>query len=51
MKSYTNFIKQTKKAHNNGITDIIVDPGFGFGKSLNHNYELLKSLSLFKEIN
>tara|TARA_B110000003_G_scaffold274329_1_gene314055 strand:+ start:2599 stop:3369 length:771 start_codon:yes stop_codon:yes gene_type:complete len=45
------FIKQTKIAHDNGITDIIVDPGFGFGKSLNHNYELLKSLSLFKEIN
>ena len=45
------FIKQSKKAYNNGITDIIIDPGFGFGKSLNHNYELLKSLNLFKEIN
>ena len=27
-----------------GISDIIVDPGFGFGKTLEHNYELLRSL-------
>ena len=45
------FSNQVKKAHENGITDIIIDPGFGFGKSLSHNYELLKSLSLFKKIN
>jgi dihydropteroate synthase len=45
------FINQVKKASDNGINDIIIDPGFGFGKSLNHNYEILKSLSLFKEIN
>ena len=29
-------------------TDVIIDPGFGFGKSLEHNYELLKNLHLFK---
>ncbi len=45
------FSNQVKKAHESGISDIIIDPGFGFGKSLNHNYELLKSLSLFKKIN
>lgn len=27
-----------------GVNDIIADPGFGFGKSLDHNYELLRSL-------
>jgi dihydropteroate synthase len=27
-----------------GITDIIVDPGFGFGKTLEHNYELLRGM-------
>lgn len=30
-----------------GVCDIIVDPGFGFGKSLNHNYELLNKMSDF----
>ena len=29
-------------------TDIIIDPGFGFGKSVEHNFELLKNLGLFK---
>ena len=45
------FVKQIKIAQNIGVTDIIIDPGFGFGKSLNHNFELLKGLNLFKEIN
>jgi dihydropteroate synthase len=31
-----------------GINDIIVDPGFGFGKNLEHNYSLLKQLSTLK---
>jgi len=31
-----------------GIKDIIVDPGFGFGKTIDHNYELLSSLDSFK---
>ncbi|GAA4291236.1 dihydropteroate synthase [Aestuariibaculum suncheonense] len=31
-----------------GIVDIIVDPGFGFSKTLDQNYELLKHLELFK---
>ena len=30
-----------------GIRDIIIDPGFGFGKTIPHNYQLLNSLSLF----
>lgn len=30
-----------------GVNDIIVDPGFGFAKSLDQNYELLKNLSYF----
>lgn len=32
-----------------GIHDIILDPGFGFGKNLMQNYELLGSISVFKE--
>ena len=31
-----------------GIHDIIIDPGFGFGKTNEHNFQLLKGLSLFK---
>lgn len=31
-----------------GIKDIIVDPGFGFGKTTRHNFALLKNLGLFK---
>lgn len=27
-----------------GIKDIIIDPGFGFGKTLEHNYELLRNM-------
>jgi dihydropteroate synthase len=30
-----------------GMHDIIIDPGFGFGKALEHNYALLKNLDLF----
>ncbi len=31
-----------------GVNDIIVDPGFGFGKTLNHNFELLNRLDSFR---
>ncbi len=31
-----------------GVKDIIVDPGFGFGKSQKQNYELLKNLHVFR---
>lgn len=33
-----------------GVKDVVVDPGFGFGKSVEQNYEMLASLSLFKEL-
>lgn len=31
-----------------GIHDVIIDPGFGFAKTIHHNFELLKNLSVFK---
>ena len=31
-----------------GIKDVIIDAGFGFGKTIKHNLELLKNLSVFK---
>jgi len=30
-----------------GVNDIIIDPGFGFGKTVEHNYEILNNLDLF----
>ena len=40
-------IDELKKA---GINDIIIDPGFGFGKTIAHNFELLRNLAVFKII-
>ena len=31
-----------------GVKDIILDPGFGFGKTMEHNYELLSHLEEFR---
>ncbi|MCB0699989.1 MAG: dihydropteroate synthase [Chitinophagaceae bacterium] len=33
-----------------GITDIIIDPGFGFGKTKEHNFALLGNLHTFRDI-
>jgi dihydropteroate synthase len=41
------FIQKTAAAQQAGINDIIIDPGFGFGKTLAHNYSLLKYLNDF----
>jgi dihydropteroate synthase len=30
-----------------GVNDIIIDPGFGFGKTTKHNYDLLNNLTDF----
>ena len=34
-----------------GVKDIILDPGFGFGKTVEHNYELLAHLEEFRLFN
>ena len=39
------FAAKIDDAHKAGIHDVIIDPGFGFGKTLDHNYSLLKNLS------
>ena len=31
-----------------GFSNIIIDPGFGFGKNIEDNYEILKHLELFR---
>ncbi len=45
LKFFSEKIELAKKI---GINDIIIDPGFGFGKTPEHNYEILNKLELFK---
>jgi dihydropteroate synthase len=42
------FIFRTATLKKAGIHDIIIDPGFGFGKTIEHNFQILKDLSLFR---
>ncbi len=42
------FIHKTEECRRAGIQDILLDPGFGFGKTIPHNFCLLKKLSVFK---
>ncbi len=42
------FIKKINECRLAGIKDVILDPGFGFGKTIQHNLILLKHLSIFK---
>ncbi len=44
------FAERIQKLISFGVKDIIVDPGFGFGKTTEHNYELLKNLDLFRAL-
>jgi len=42
------FIKKVGELRALGVKDIILDPGFGFGKTIEHNYHLLKKITIFK---
>lgn len=42
------FSERVGKARSCGINDIIIDPGFGFAKKLEQNYEVMKKLELFQ---
>lgn len=42
------FINKIDECKQAGITDLIIDPGFGFGKTIDHNFTLLKELAVFK---
>jgi dihydropteroate synthase len=52
---YNNVVKEVNfflaqqiiKAQEAGVHDIIIDPGFGFGKTVEHNFELLNNLEVF----
>lgn len=42
------FIQKLNVCRQAGIADIILDPGFGFGKTIQHNFQLLKKLEVFQ---
>ena len=42
------FSEKVQKLRDLGVKDIILDPGFGFGKTLEHNYQLMNHLEEFK---
>lgn len=42
--------RKIKELHEAGIHDIIIDPGFGFGKTIEQNFELLNGLEFFAQL-
>jgi len=42
------FIERVALCRKAGIKDVVLDPGFGFGKTIAHNYELLRNMELFR---
>lgn len=44
------FGNQIEKLHEQHVHDIILDPGFGFGKTLEQNYFLMKNLNVFLQL-
>lgn len=47
---YAFFQKKLNELDEMGINKVIIDPGFGFGKTLEHNYSLFKQLEEFKKL-
>jgi len=45
------FIKKVAILRNKGVKDIILDVGFGFGKTIEHNYKLLNNLQVYQTLN
>ena len=45
------FNQKINTLQHSGINQILLDPGFGFGKSIEHNYQLLRELSSLKQPN
>lgn len=42
--------KKVDTCYTHGILDLVLDPGFGFGKTVTHNYQLLKQLNSIKQL-
>lgn len=48
LEVYDYFIKQVSLAKSKGISQLVLDVGFGFGKSTEHNYQLLRNMKVFQ---
>jgi dihydropteroate synthase len=44
------FKQKIKILKNKGVSQIVIDPGFGFGKTIQHNYQLLNNLQKLKQL-
>jgi dihydropteroate synthase len=44
------FSEKVARARSFGINDLIIDPGFGFAKTLDQNYEVLQKMELFENL-
>ncbi|MBQ7741454.1 MAG: dihydropteroate synthase [Bacteroidaceae bacterium] len=44
------FSERVNRLHDMGVNDIIIDPGFGFAKTLDHNYQLMAHLEELHEL-
>lgn len=47
---FTYFARKVQTLHGMGVKDIILDPGFGFSKTLEQNYELMARMAELKEM-
>ena len=48
---FSYFSEQVQLAKQHKIMDVVIDPGFGFAKTLSQNYELLGKLEFFQNLN
>ena len=44
------FSDKIDQLHRLNVSDIIIDVGFGFGKTIEHNFQLLRNMSLFQNL-
>lgn len=49
-EALTSLSKQVNELHKLGVNDVVIDPGFGFSKSLEQNFQILAHLDEFKRI-
>ena len=49
-EAFQYFSERINKLESAGVEQIIIDPGFGFGKTIEHNYSLLRHLDRFKSL-
>lgn len=47
---YTYFAKRIRQLRDQGVHDIIIDPGFGFAKNIDQNFQLLQSLDTLQSL-